>query len=213
MRIIGGMSDPHRGAPAGDERAASSPAHAGPDLPPARPRRRKKPYVLLVAVLALILTAGLGVPYVAHALLNPWAISLTGRPTLTGHWNGLAAFAPGDRRQVVLNLRSAPRRGPCSRCSPIDGDVKVCAAAGATTHRLTGDVQGRHARRFSLSVTPGDRPGDYLRWLNGEWAGGDQVRITATLVLRDPDGAIRSDHQPAKPVVFAMSRGTGTATC
>lgn len=159
-------------------------------------------------MVALLVLAAFAVPYVGHALLNPWAISLTGRPTLTGYWHGEAAFAQGDQRRVVMNLRSEPRTGRCQGCSPIDGVLKVCTGGQVMNHRFTGDVKDRHARRFSLSATPGARPGSYLRWLSGEWAGGDQISITATLVVRDADGAIRSDHQPSKPVRFTMSRGT-----
>jgi hypothetical protein len=41
------------------------------------------------------------VPYVGHALLHPWAISLTGKATLTGYWQGEVVFAPGDRRELL----------------------------------------------------------------------------------------------------------------
>lgn len=75
---------------------------------------------------------------------------------------------------------------------------------------------GPHAPRFSLDVTPGDGTGRFLRWIDGEWAGGDQIDLTATIVVRDADLVIRSDHQPAQPTRFTMSRGNKadfTATC
>jgi hypothetical protein len=220
LQIIGGAYRPDREPAAApgqgqDVRTPFFPSgKGGQGSPASRPRRRKK-WVYLVLLTGLIIV-GLAVPYVGHALLNPWAISLTGQPTLTGYWQGEVVFAPGDQRRVVIDLRSDPGRGGCPDCSPIDGDLRVCARARPMTYRFTGKVQGRHARRFSLSVTPGDRAGIYLRWLDGEWAGGDQIGLTATLVVRDADGAIRSDHQPAQPARFTMRRGNKanfTATC
>lgn len=148
------------------------------------------------------------VPYLLHALVYPWAISLTGRPTLPGYWQGQVPFARGDVRRVVVNLVSEPRAGRCSRCSSITGGVKVCTGGHAGLHEFTGDANDRSASRFHLDVTPGDAPGRYLRELKGQWAGGDQIGITATLMVRDPDGASRSDHQPTEPVRFTMRRGT-----
>lgn len=219
LGIIGGTYRPDRRSPAapgaGQDAQANLPSgRDGQTLPPSRPRRpRKRRYIWLVG--SGLVIAALAVPYVGHALLHPWAISLTGQPTLTGHWHGEVAFEPGDPRRVVVDLRSDPPVRRCQGCSPIDGVLKVCTGARPAAYEFTGDVKNRSARRFSLSVTPSDGPGTYLRWLDGEWAGGDQISGTAIFVVRDTDGAIRSDHQPP-PVRFTMRRGTEanfTAAC
>ncbi|MGI8330453.1 hypothetical protein ACRYCC_10860 [Actinomadura scrupuli] len=181
----------------------------------ARPRKRGRRLLWLLVAAALAAVV-IGVPYVAHALLNPWAISLTGRPTLTGYWQGQVAFAPGDQRSVVLHIRSEPRTGRCPNCSPIDGAVRVCAGARPMTYELTGRVHDRHARGFRLSVSPGETGGRYLRWFDGTWPGGDQISVSATILVIDADGVSRSDHQPAQPVRFAMRRAAKadfTAAC
>jgi hypothetical protein len=164
-----------------------------------------------VVVLASLLAAVFVVPYVAHALLNPWAISLTGRPTLTGYWQGRVAFAPGDQRRVVLHVRSEPRTGRCPGCSPIDGAVQVCAGGRPMTYELTGTVHDRHARRFELSVSPGQTAGRYLRWFDGTWPGGGQIDVSAMILVIDADGASRSDHQPTQPARFTMHRAAKAA--
>ncbi|MGH3388659.1 MAG: hypothetical protein ACRDOO_07260 [Actinomadura sp.] len=169
--------------------------------------RRRRRYFWLV--FGLLIAVAFALPYGLHALRHPWAISLTGQPTLTGSWYGEVPFAPGDERQVVVKLRSEPPIGPCRNCSPIDGELTVCTKGRPLSYRFIGDVGDRSARRFSLSAIPGDPPGRYLRWLEGEWAHGDQIGITATLVVKDADRAIRSEHQPAQPVRFTMRRGTG----
>jgi hypothetical protein len=169
-----------------------------------------------VVVFTGLFAAACGVPYLGHALLYPWAISLTGRPTLTGYWQGEVEFAPGDERQVALHVRSEPRAGRCSGCSPIDGAVRVCAGARPMTYGLTGKVRGYHARHFSLNISPGETAGRYLRWFDGAWPGGDQINASATIVVIEADGGSRSDHQPAEPVRFTMHRAAKadfTAAC
>jgi hypothetical protein len=194
LGIIGGGGVP---APAGA---------GGPAPTPRRPRRRR----LLWPVFGLLLVTAFALPYGLHALRYPWAISLTGQPTLTGTWHGEVAFARGDVRQVVMELRSEPPIGPCRNCPPIEGELTVCTGGRPASYPFTGDVGDRGARRFSLSATPGDPPGSYLRWLEGEWAHGDRLGITAKLVVRDADRAIRSANQPAQPVRFTMRRGERT---
>jgi hypothetical protein len=177
----------------------------GPASTPRRPKRRR--YFWLV--FGLLIVAAFGLRYGLHALRYPWAISLTGQPTLTGTWHGEVAFARGDVRQVVMELRSEPPVGPCRNCSPIEGELTVCAGDRPASYRFTGDVRDRGARHFLLSATPGEPPGTYLRWLEGEWAHGDRLGITARLVVKDSDRAIRSENQPAQPVRFTMRRGAG----
>ncbi|MCW2912212.1 MAG: hypothetical protein JWN52_280 [Actinomycetia bacterium] len=51
------------------------------------------------------------------------------------------------------------------------------------TYRFTGKVQGRHARRFSLSVTPCERAGMCLRRLDGIWDNVEVHHQTATVAF------------------------------
>lgn len=176
----------------------------GPDGHTPHRSRRRRPkkwiYLLLLAGAAAVL----GLPYVAHALLYPWAISLTGKPTLTGYWQGEVAFAAGDRRHVVMHLRS--EHGDCGNCSSIDGAVKVCTAAHATTYRLTGDVKDYRGHRFLLGITPGESGGRYLRTIDGQWPGGDQIDVAAKISVLDADRVWRSNHQPKRSEHLVMHR-------
>jgi hypothetical protein len=129
LKTIGGAYRPDREpAVAPGQGQDDSSGKGGQGSPASRPRRRKK--WLYLGLLPGLIIVGLAVPYVGHALRYPWAISLTGQPTLTGYWQGEVMFAPGDQRRVVIDLHSDPGRDGCAGCSPIDGALRVAREHG-----------------------------------------------------------------------------------
>ncbi|MBF8194525.1 hypothetical protein ITP53_54500, partial [Nonomuraea sp. K274] len=101
----------------------------------ATPRRRTSKKVGWVTFGVLVIVA-LTLPYLSQALFDPWALSLTGRPTLPGYWSGEMSFGRGDTRPVVMHLRAET----CSRCSvDVEGEAKVCVAGRSIDYRLSGE--------------------------------------------------------------------------
>lgn len=66
-----------------------------------KPMTRRRILVIFVVLFAI-----LGRLYFAdRLLLNPWSMSLTGKPTLTGYWRGEVAFGPDDKRTLVMHVK------------------------------------------------------------------------------------------------------------
>ncbi|MBF8193225.1 hypothetical protein ITP53_47665, partial [Nonomuraea sp. K274] len=116
----------------------------------------------------------------------------------------------GDTRPVVMHLRAET----CSRCSvDVEGEAKVCVAGRSIDYRLSGEVADRNASRFTLDSYPypnPQTPGTHMGHLDAIWAGGDEISITDTLRVINPDGSWSSDKQPAEPSRFRLHRGTET---
>lgn len=163
-----------------------------------RPPRRRAPKRSFV----IFLVAASGLVYFGLQLaFYPWAWSLTGQPTLTGYWEGKVSFAPGDDRQFVLQLRKTDK-GKID----ISGDGKTCGAAGAATYETWGDVLNYRGTRFTLHMRLWkEATGLRFSGLDGEWHG-DVLKIRAESTAINPDGANRSNHQPADPPPFEMRR-------
>ncbi|MGP3937447.1 hypothetical protein [Nonomuraea sp. KM88] len=150
----------------------------------ATPPPRQFSWPVSIAIVAGLIITALALPYLAHPLLYPWAVSLTGEPTLTGYWHGQVSFPQQGRQQVVMDLRAEPRGGRCSNCSPIDGEVKVCDPGRPVVYEMWGRVSDRSAARFSLNTrpsrqTPAMSPVTSLGQLDGRWPGGDTITIAA----------------------------------
>jgi hypothetical protein len=178
-----------------------------------RASRRKRYIIALVGLAAVFFTVFYGFFW----LTNPWAVSLPGKPALTGHWHGELSFAPGDNRRVFLELRGDPPGSKCrGGCPKIKGTGKVCGAGQNTTYEIWGSPLNYSGTRFSLhtrSTTEG--LGSYLNGLNGEWDGNDLVTVGTSLTVRGSDGAARAtastDRPPDPPLRFEMQRGSEAA--
>lgn len=168
-----------------------------------RPRRRRKRKLgRHLFVVAVIFAVGLGAKYGLELAFDPWASPLTGKPTLTGYWEGKVSFASGDDRQFVLQLSNTDR-GKID----IEGVGKTCGAVGAATYEVWGDALNYRGTRFTLRIRLSkEAPGLRLSGLDGVWDGGDVLKVFAGSTAVDPDGAYRSNHQPADPPPFEMRR-------
>lgn len=181
--------------------APDMPAHSTfrNELQPPR-RRRKRKLGRHLFMVAAIFVAGIGSYYGLELAFDPWASPLTGQPTLTGYWEGKVSLSPGNDRQFVLQLKSAKGK------LDISGDGKTCGAAGAATYEVWGDVLNYRGTRFTLHMRLWkEATGLRLSGLDGVWDG-DVLKIWAESAAIDPDGAHRSNHQPADPPPFEMRR-------
>jgi hypothetical protein len=169
-------------------------------------------------IFAVLIAAVFTVPWLGNALFYPWAVSLTGQPTVPGYWHGEVPYGRGDLRRVIVRLTfMAPGKSCNGRCSEIRGSAKVCKGAQPVGYEIRGKALDRSGAHLSLYLTTGSKaPGAYLSSLDAEWAGGDRIGITTTLTVTEADGSWQSDHQPTKPVRFELYRGTEadvTAAC
>ena len=147
-----------------------------------RSRSKTRAAVTLVAVFVL----GWGVVVGLQWALNPWSMSLPGRATLTGHWQGEVIYGPDDNRRIVLEQTYSGGRG-----SNIGGKAKVCGTQNAA-YQVFGDTHDYSGSRFTLDPSwLEDKPGLYLNDLEGEWDG-DLLRFHGALTLVHPDGSTRS---------------------
>lgn len=134
--------------------------------------------------------------WVIHWVLNPWAVSLPGKPGLVGYWRGEVPFGPDDTRRIVLDLNGHPADG-------ITGAAKVCGGPHRTFYRIDGEADDRSGTRFWLSPSVDNHdPGIYLQRMKGEWDGAQLVMIDATLTTFTADHNDPPDH----PVRFQLHR-------
>ncbi|MET8832758.1 hypothetical protein ABZV78_02405 [Micromonospora sp. NPDC004540] len=153
---------------------------------------RKPNKVRFFVMFAGLIVVGLGLVYGLHFVANPWALALPGRPALTGYWQGVVAYGPGDDRRVVLHLTddepSATDR--CGDCPDLRGGIKVCQAGRAETYEIWGDPLNYRGTRFSLHTrSEDDGPGQRLNELDGDW-GGDLLRIRTSFTTLAADGTV-----------------------
>lgn len=149
-------------------------------------------------------------------LLNPWAHSLTGKPTLTGMWIGQVTSPSGQTRELFLDLqRSDTGDGSfyCSTCPRIDGTAKMCGDGGEVkVYEVWGSPDTWSGARFHINYprSVGEPiPGLQAGKINGEWSG-DVLKIGMTFGLHvEKGGVIRSDDPDLDvPAQFSMVRGT-----
>ncbi|MER7440723.1 hypothetical protein [Micromonospora avicenniae] len=168
--------------------------------------RRKANTPRFLALFIALIVVGVGVVYGLHWAANPWALSLPGRPALTGYWQGTVPYGPSDDRRIVLHLTDDPPSATdrCGDCPGMEGAAKVCDAGQIETYELWGDASNYRGTRFALHTRPGaDGPGPRLNELHGEWDG-DLVRISTSLIVLKDDGAATGSDSP--PVTFEMTR-------
>jgi hypothetical protein len=147
-------------------------------------RRKKWSRTRTIVTLVVVFVLGWGVVVGIRWAMNPWSMSLPGRATLTGYWQGEVAYAPGDNRRIVLDLTSVGRR----RIS-IGGNAKVCGAQNVS-YQIHGDTHNYGGSLFKLNPRwPDNDPGVYLSNLEGEW-GGDLLRFRGELVTVNSDRSI-----------------------
>lgn len=179
-----------------------------PDSSPSS-RGKSRPGRVIVVVVA-ILVIGFGVTYGVHFLGSPWALSLPGHPALVGYWQGEMTFAPGDQRDVFLELRSDPPNSSCSSCPDMNGTAKVCGKQN-TDYEVYGHALNYRGTRFSLKTRPtAEGGGTFLGQLTGTWDGTDLLRIRTSLIYKDANGVAHSstgaDYPSEPPAQISMRR-------
>ncbi|MFG1709679.1 hypothetical protein ACFLIM_41505 [Nonomuraea sp. M3C6] len=128
-------------------------------------------------VVAGIVAAALGLPYLGQMVFEPWARSPSGAPTLTGYWAGTVTFPGKGRVRVAMELYAPIHARRCGNCPEVKGDLKVCASGHPVGYEVWGHVSDRRASSFSLL---GRTSGASLGGLEGWWQGGDTLTVSLT---------------------------------
>jgi len=192
-----------------------------PDRLKKKPKSRVRALILIVGVAALAVI----VPFwLLEALFNPWAVSLTGAPTLTGEWQGQMTTASGRTYQVDLSIERDIPTGECANCPKIKGEVRTCETGGeCRTYRMWGNVDNWRGTRFLLkTLDESEHSGKLtLGYLNGRWSGADTLDLTTELRVtgqsvtmqfeRDDAGrettrVVGGDPDTHHPVTWTMTR-------
>lgn len=177
-------------------------------------RRKRTPYVLMALLLPVVLCIATGW---SDVVLNPWARSLNGGPVLIGTWRGEVPVPDGGVRAIVLHLERPPSTGTrrCGSCPDIEGWARMCRPGGQPDEfGVSGDPRNWRGTVFRLEAGARDRaPGRYtgLGRLEGEWDGGDTIRLRATpyAVVINADGSsttISDSRSPDPEVTFELRR-------
>ncbi|MFI6267102.1 hypothetical protein [Micromonospora sp. NPDC051006] len=168
--------------------------------------RRKPNHVRFFALFIGLIVVGVGAVYGIHWAANPWALALPGKPALTGYWQGVVPYGPGDERRIVLHLAddqpSATDR--CGDCPDLQGAFKVCHGPEVERYEVWGDPSNYLGTRFSLHTRPDvERSGPRLNEFDGDWDA-DLLRIRTSLTTFAADGVLAGSGSPTAS--FEMTR-------
>lgn len=140
---------------------------------------------------------------VIEAVSTPWALSLTGAPTLTGEWVGTLQTKTGRALDVWLSIHHPLHTDKCMNCPQLEGEVRTCEAGrDARRYHMWGNVENRRGTPFLLkTLEEPERPDRLtLGYMDGQWSG-DTLDLTMT--FRWP----RGDADTQEPIHWRMQRG------
>lgn len=151
------------------------------------PRRRKRYMIVLLAVGVLAYGAVYGIEH----LLNPWALSFPGHPSLVGYWSGTMTFGPGDDRNVALHmwrLDVGGGGGPAEHPDLV-GNAQICDRTGVSTYAVSGHVQNFTGTRFEIGLTSDPvTAGKHPEALEGTWDNAHLIQARTGLYTVDSGG-------------------------
>lgn len=190
-----------------------------PDLPGVRRPRFRRRHKLGCFGLLVVAAIALFVTFVG---LNPWALHIGNRLTLTETWQGYGTVqaSNGGRYVLYLNLTGGYANAGSGRhlscggmggCSSLSGSARLCTKSGrGYTFKLTGAVHAwwstdGAATSVDLTSSP-PLPDGWVVAFHGAWHG-------PNLVLASPDNSFTEVFTPAGVVRSATSTAdAGTAT-
>jgi hypothetical protein len=216
---LGGDFGPYSG-PGGSSGGPGGPYGPLPDLPGVRrPRFRRRHKLGCLGFLVVVAVA----LFVVFVGLNPWALHMGNRLTLTETWQGYGTVqaSNGGRYVLYLNLTGGYENAgsgdhlSCSGvgggCDSLKGDARLCTKSGHTyTFELTGAVHAwwstdGAATKVDLTNSP-PLPDGWVVAFHGKWEGPD-------LALSSPDNSFTEVFTPAGVIRSATSTAdAGTAT-
>jgi hypothetical protein len=189
-----------------------------PDLPGVRrPRFRRRHKLGCFGLLAVVAIAA----FVVFVGLNPWALHIGNRLTVTETWQGYGTVSAsnGGRYVLYLNLTGGYANSgsgnhlSCSGmggCDSLKGSAKLCTRSGRTyTFELTGGIHAwwstdGAATNIDLTNTP-PLPDGWVVAFHGKWHGPD-------LLLSSPDNSFTEVFTPAGAIRSTTSTAdAGTA--
>ncbi|MFN0109173.1 MAG: hypothetical protein ACKVZH_10010 [Blastocatellia bacterium] len=157
--------------------------------------------------------------YLLDCASNPWAHSLTGQPTLTGHWRGKLNFEGRPGREMSLEIRRDPlvshrraTRGKYGRAGLFSGSAKMPDERG---NMIDYEVWGKTDRSGSdvrlnfrpLNQQPAPEKQPILLALHGVWQG-TTLKLDGeySIALFYDGGSIGNSDDPVRPITGTMSR-------
>lgn len=154
--------------------------------------------------------------YLIDSFFNPWAHSLTGKPTLVGAWFGRVTSPSGQARVLFLEMhRSTTSRGgysTCHTCPRIEGTVEMCGGgADVNAYDVWGGPDTWDGSRFHLNqprIKGQPRPGLQVGSISGAWSG-NELNLSMKFGFRNERAAVYASDNPDVNIAaeFTMRRG------
>jgi hypothetical protein len=114
----------------------------------------------IVAAVVGLAVLGNGLDLISRAIFDPWALPITGRPTLLGDWTGTLRTGSGMHFGVALHLDfrtrewTGRRRSGSSRRDNLEGRGVICNRHGERIdYRLLGDTNDRDGTSSDLDLS------------------------------------------------------------
>lgn len=177
----------------------------------------KKRNVYVITAVAGLLVLGIATRWI-DVVTAPWARSLTGDPLLIGTWKGELPGTGSGTQPMTLRLERVPYKSGRDRGHRIEGMAHLCRSEGGPDgFTISGDTRNWRGTVFRLEASAVKRaPGTYthLGRLDGEWDGGDTIRLRITpypvVINADGSATVTSDAKsPYREVTIELRRAEG----
>jgi hypothetical protein len=152
------------------------------------PRKRVSRARFIFGLTAICLLA-VGAYVIIEITFYPWALSLTGAPTLTGRWQGVMTTPTGQQQRVWLHLTHPLPTGKCTNCPRIEGKAITCTANNdRRDYRIWGGVENWRGTHFALkTLDESEHKGKLtLGYIQGKWSADDLDLTTHLNVPGEP---------------------------
>ena len=115
----------------------------------------------IVAAVVILVVVGNGLDILSRAVFDPWALPMTGRPTLLGDWTGTLRTASGMHFGVALHLdyraidwTQTRGRSRSTRRDNLEGRGVICNRHGERIdYRIFGDTNDRDGTSSYLDLS------------------------------------------------------------
>jgi hypothetical protein len=169
----------------------------------------------MLLVIALLCVFALGLEEGMGRILNPWAYSVAGEPTLTGEWAGELSIPGWKQSRGIAQLtlvQDQGRRRSRIRMGRLAGKARITFAPDDVRNYDLSGYTTRDGSEVSINFslqTPRKVGIKQVQFheLSGQWQGTIlTLRGTGGLVLFDGTGTITTSSDPDYPVELALRK-------